>query len=300
MPRAVGWLRVSVAVATSALLSSACGGEPRPPGGAVVWLRADEAVVTADGSPATDGAEVTGWGDRSGSGNDAAVVPFPPGLTPADGRPDRRPRFAAASSGLNGRPALRFDGRDDLMGIADAVGLNLGGPFTERTFVFALQTGANVIRRQMIFETGGDLRGFNVFLNDGELSFGAFDAWNDDHGKSTPFGPLTVSVGVRPRTAYVVSFVFDQPHGRMTGFLNGKPFGSVTGVGVVFQHHEDVGIGGIDEDTYYPDGVRQGVPTGDFFEGELAEILIYNQALATGPRKRTEAYLMGKYGVKPR
>jgi len=286
----------------SVLLAAGCGRTAALPEGSVLWLRADAGVevgyagaVERPGMP-DDRTPVEAWRDGSGRGHDAAPVPFPPGIRRSADPPDRRPLFRAGEAGIWGRPALAFDGVDDLLGIADAEDLNTGGPYGQRTILLVLRTGRDVERRQMVFETGGDLRGFNVYFDGGRLYLGAFDAWNDDGGRTTPFGPVNVSVPVRPETDYRIAFVFDQRAGTLSGYVDGRKFGEAGGVGLVFLHHEDIGIGAIDEDTYYHDGVRQGVPTGDFFDGRIAEIILYNEALSGRRLRAADAYLRRRYG----
>jgi hypothetical protein len=256
----------------------------------VLWLRGETLLPQGP-------AAVEVWEDQSGYGHQAAVVPFPPGMPRSDPPPDRRPVVRDGDEGLHGLPVLAFDGQDDLLGIADADLLNTGGPYARRTIFLVIRTGPDVERRQMIFETGGDLRGFNVYLDAGLLYLGAYNVWNDDRGRTTPFGPLAISAPVRPLTPYLVTLEFDQPRGALRGFLNGRMFGSSPGAGRVFVHHEDIGIGAINEDTYYHDGVRQGVPTGDHFGGELAELLLYNAVLDDAERERTDLYLANRYGL---
>ncbi|MFQ5889684.1 MAG: beta-propeller fold lactonase family protein [Gemmatimonadota bacterium] len=289
-PRRAAARRISAVV-----LLAACGSESTPPPDPVLWLRADTAVRTEERSGV--GFAVAEWRDVSGHQNHAAPVPYPPGVPATDPAPDRRPAWRSGAHGLNGRPLVDFDGRDDLLGIADSEELNLGGPYTGRTILLVFRTGEDVERRQMLFEAGGDLRGFNLYLDGGRLYLGAFNVWNDDRGATTPFGPASVTAPVRPGAAYAATMLFDQPRGRLVGFLDGREVGTATGVGRVFLHHEDIGIGAINEDTYYHDGVRQGVPTGDFFEGELAELLIYNRALGERERRAAEEYLLRRYAL---
>jgi len=145
----------------------------------------------------------------------------------------------------------------------------------------AFTTSDDIDRRQMIFETGGDLRGFNIYLDAGELHMSAYDLWNDDGGRTTPFGPLDVIVPVSTGTAYAVVFELNQPTGLVRGWVNQQLRGELSGAGRVFQHHEDTGIGAINEDTYYQDGVQQGVPAADFFAGDIEKILVYNRVLSS-------------------
>lgn len=250
------------------------------PADPVLWLNAEAGIsVTAPATAVTDSARQPFWQDQSGAGNHAFVIDRPPGA--ADGpQLDRRPRLVREK----GRASLQFDGQDDLLGLADAQGLNLGDPWAERTIALTFSTSSDIDRRQMIFETGGDLRGFNVYLDAGRLHMSAYDLWDDDGGRTTPFGPLDVGAPISSGMTYAVVFELNQPAGTVRGWVNRELVGELNGAGRVFQHHEDAGIGAINEDTYYHDGVRQGVPAADFFAGELEQVLIYNRALTRSER----------------
>ncbi len=279
--------RILSLIPLACMTAVACGrpstSTPVPPADPVLWLSADSGVVSAaPATSVTDSARQPFWTDLSGSANHAYVIDRPPGarLTPAGGELDRRPVPVLDS----GRNVIRFDGRDDLLGLSDADDLNLGGPWAERVIAVAFTTSTDVDRRQMVFETGGDLRGFNIYLDAGRLHMSAYNLWNDDGGRTTPFGPLDVAVPVSPGTAYAVILELDQPAGRVRGWVNGSLAGELDGAGRVFQHHEDTGIGAINEDTYYHDGVRQGVPAANFFAGDIARILVYNRRLLDAER----------------
>ena len=275
-----------VALPLVAVWGTSCAPTPDTESGPtdpVLWLRAESGItVAAPATSVTDTSRQPFWRDQSGSGNHAYVIDRPPGAAPyaGDARPDRRPVRASKL----GRVSIRFDGQDDLLGLADADGINLGGPWAERTIAVAFSTSADINRRQMIFETGGDLRGFNVYLDAGRIHMSAYDLWDDDGGRTTPFGPLDVTAPVSSGTAYAVVLELNQSAGTVRGWMNRQLIGDLSGAGLVFQHHEDTGIGAVNEDTYYHDGVRQGVPAADFFAGEIEQVLIYNRVLTESER----------------
>lgn len=287
-------------LALAALLSAGCrvADPPQaesPQAGAVLWLSADTSVSFGDDE------RLTGWADLSGYEHDAEVITWPPGIAKTADPPDRSPRLArspVASGTESEEPKfVTFDGSDDLLGIVDAEPLNLGGPYGQRTVFLVFRTGDDVQRRQMLFETGGDLRGFNAYLYEGQLYLGAFNVWNDDRGQTTPFGPAHVTAVIAARTTYVATLQFDHPGGALTGYLNGAESGRETAIGRVFEHHEDTGIGGINEDTYYHDGQRQAVPSADHFGGGIGAILVYNSVLPGAERESTERWLMRRFGA---
>jgi hypothetical protein len=143
----------------------------------------------------------------------------------------------------------------------------------------------------MVFEMGGDLRGLNVYLDEGLLYMSVYDLWNDDNGRTTPFGPLVLSAPVSEGTAYAVILELDQDSGTVRGWVNGSSIGVRQGAGRLFQHHEDTGIGAINEDTHYHDGVRQGVSAADFFAGEITHVLVYNRVLRPSERSALVGHL---------
>ena len=79
--------------------------------GLKLWLDAsDGSTIVSDGS-----GNIQQWSDKSGSGNHAT-------------QPTAGERPTLASTALNGKPAVRFDGSDDGLVIADS--LSLGRPYT--------------------------------------------------------------------------------------------------------------------------------------------------------------------------
>lgn len=71
--------------------------------GLALWLRADAGVLNPAGTAAINGDPVATWQDQSGNARHAT-----------QGTTARRPTLVTGV--LNGRPAVRFDGVDDLLG----------------------------------------------------------------------------------------------------------------------------------------------------------------------------------------
>ncbi|MGV3773151.1 MAG: Ig-like domain-containing protein [Verrucomicrobiales bacterium] len=74
-----------------------------PTEGLALWLKADTGVTL-------DGDQVLGWEDQSGNGNNAGLLPENFGGTGLD-----MPSLVAGA--VNGKPAIRFDGVDDVLSI---------------------------------------------------------------------------------------------------------------------------------------------------------------------------------------
>ena len=97
------------------------------------------------------------------------------------------------------------------------------------------------------------------------------------HGDATtPWGPKFVTTEIATQTFYHVALVFDQPAAKITGFLDGRSFGEVEGVGKLFTHGSDINIGRVGDTTVFHDGDTS---AGHYFGGLVDEVIIYRRAL---------------------
>ncbi|MBQ0740398.1 hypothetical protein J9332_39580, partial [Aquimarina celericrescens] len=89
-----------------------------------------------------------------------------------------------------GYAAIQFGiGANAGLTIPDNTDLNDGGPWSERSFSIVVETGANVTTRQMIYEEGGEARGLNMYIFNGNLYYGAWNLSEDDGaGEASPWG----------------------------------------------------------------------------------------------------------------
>jgi Bacterial Ig domain/Concanavalin A-like lectin/glucanases superfamily/Right handed beta helix region len=202
------------------------------------------------------------WLDKSGNGHDAVQ---------AD----------SGRQAESGDGSLLFDGSDDYFAIADAADLNIGGPYTGKTLTFAFTTGADVSSRQVIYEEGGTARGLNLYLDNGKLHAGG---WNVPE---TPWEG-NVDATIAANTFYVASLVFDADAGTFEGFLDGTSMGSVNGIGKLHAHSADIGLGAMNQDTWFHDGAATG--TGHHFSGQISQAAFYGHALDDAERQSLETY----------
>ncbi|MEM6602323.1 MAG: LamG domain-containing protein, partial [Verrucomicrobiota bacterium] len=189
------------------------------------------------------------------------------------------------TEGINGHPALAFDGVDDYLRIPNLEDLNLGGPFDAKTLTLVFQTGSDVTNRQLLYEQGGVTRGLNLFIEAGQLSY---SAWNNGE---EAWGPLTVTTSVAPLNTYVATLVLDAVAGTLTGYLNNQLVCALDGVKPLYAHSDGGGLGNKNSDTLFPDGSR----TTGAFGGKVAFWSTYNTLLATAERDQLEQSLMIKY-----
>lgn len=202
----------------------------------------------------------------------------------------------AAGIALNEYPVWRMDGSNDHWDIANNTDLNLAAVNDEYTFSTVIRTGSDVSTRQVVYEEGGTVRGLNIYISNGDLYVGAWNLNND--GAGAPWGYFSINTPVSANTAYVVSFVYDgnsASTGTLEGYLNGSNFGTISNVGLLYQHAGLMAMGAKQNDSYYETGSSGG--NGQFFNGDLAEFINYNLAINDARRIIVENYLAAKYGI---
>ncbi|RMG62394.1 MAG: T9SS C-terminal target domain-containing protein [Bacteroidetes bacterium] len=239
-----------------------------------LWLE----LAHAAGS---DGSAYDTWSDISGNGHDASQ---------SNGR---RPLFRdAAGYTINGQAVLHFDGTDDFYAIPDHPDINTGGPYEAKTIALVFRTGADISRQQFLLDEGGNVRGLNLYLDGGNLYFGAYNLANDD--ATTPWPFRYVATPVQPSTIYIALLSFDFGQDALKGYLNGSLIGTVSGLGRLHNHPDDTGIGGVNQNSYDHRGV---VKNRKPFGGDIAELISYNAVLNDAERKVLLNYLGAKFGV---
>lgn len=190
--------------------------------------------------------------------------------------------------------AARFNGVDSLIRVPDDGQTNSGGPYEEKSVeLWFSADDALTETPQVLFEVGGTTRGLAMYVHDGSVFMGAWNRANDDGGVSSPWmnpepetGPdensIYVSREIESETVYHAALVMDGDPagftGTFTGYLNGVPFGTQTGVGQIFNHGDDMGIGGMDTNIWLVDGTNPG-GDGLYFSGLIDEVALYNTAL---------------------
>ncbi len=157
-------------------------------------------------------------------------------------------------------------------GMADAKGINLGDSLG-KTQAIAFETGANVNKQQVIYEQGGATRGFNLFIEDGKL-FAA--AWNK---AETNWNYKELDVNISANTKYTATFILDGTNnekGTASLYLNGQKVDTVGGIGKLYEHAGDIGIGQIAGDTLINNQTVRGSTD---FTGKIEKLAHFNAAL---------------------
>ena len=196
---------------------------------------------------------------------------------------------ALASGVINGFDGVNFDGVDDFLAISGNVEINSTGPFTEKKIFTAFETGADVNRRQIIFEQGGGSNCIIMYIDGGRLYYLVFVS-----GMSMP---KFVSTPISANTIYHATLDYDTLSSSLTGYLYSTNIGSVSGV-TQLGNHGGAGIGGSNGNKVrFHDSST--VTASTQFEGIISEIIYYNNATDVGTISSVHNYLADKYASDP-
>ncbi len=162
-----------------------------------------------------------------------------------------------------------FDGVNDYISVPNSSLINLSD-VTERTIelVFRADTTAG---RQVLFEEGGGTNAMVIYIDEGQLYFNVRD------GSGTQWGPFDISTNIDAGTTYHAALVMDTAAGYVNGYVNGALVGTGSALTTLSSHSGQIGIGGVDNATYFHDGAVSG--NGYYFDGKISDVAIHNKAL---------------------
>ncbi len=223
--------------------------------GLQLWLKADAGTTTdANGG-------VTQWLDQSGKGNNALQID--PTASPV-----------LTNNAVNGKPALRFDGANDFLEVADSDSVSLTNDLT--TF-FALRFTDFATFRAIWTKTSNNLpnptdmyvqpsnRRFRLYRGSGVAS-GIQPSDANEPFNAGAFLLAGFTLGANNVTHY------------FNGLLNGNSTMTVTPT-----------------DGNGPLRIGRRMDTSTWMKGEIAEIVIFDRALPASERLSVERYLAEKY-----
>jgi hypothetical protein len=268
------------------------GGIGNLDGQIAVWLRAND-----ESSGFGNGVNVSQWEDNTENNNDGLQA-----TTSA------QPLYL--ENLINGRPAIVFDGTNDLIGINNTPDINTGGPYDKKTIFAAFRTSTDITTRQMIYEEGGGWRGLSIYIDGGLLYVSGWNERDDDGSQTTPWpsdgsgAPYSLyrTFALNTNTNYFVTMQFDFDvdgaafNGEVRGGINGQPtLDIITNGGRLFAHGDDIGIGGKNGSTVYHDNVNGGGT--NTFNGNIAEVIITNFVFNDAQRHIISNYFSSKYDI---
>lgn len=192
-------------------------------------------------------------------------------------------------NGLADRTGIAFDGIDDALVLPNAPAINSAATYDEKTIGIVFRTGTDIQSRQVLYEQGNDENGFSVYLDNGQIYFGAWSI-----SGSGAWTPAFLSAAVTPDSNYYAELCFESAGKGLGGYLNGLPLGTPIGpLGTVAKHPSAV-IGAVSGTSRFHDGpAAAGFP----FDGVIAEIFSHTVALPETSRNRINRYVEGRYGI---
>ena len=194
-----------------------------------------------------------------------------------------RPTFN--TNAINGRPIVSFDG-SNAMDIADSDDLNTSSSAqTERTFVVAFRTGADIGTRQVIYEEGGTGRGLCIYVENDSLYWGGWNLAEDN------WGFTHVTAPVASNTEYYAILEMNATDTLFRGWMNGTFMGSKTDVNALYSHGGDIRFGA-NESAVYHDGNSS---SDHYFTGDVMQFLSYNYRINTAQQKILENYFAAEF-----
>lgn len=224
--------------------------------GLQLWYRADALTNLAEGAP------VASWPDSSGNGRAATQAVAA-----------NRPTYAAA--GLNGRPAVRFNGVSSFLGLAASP----LAPGRARTVFVVGRDDGGVGGALLTFRGAAPVHALALLWTGSALSI-----YSDVVAAAD--GATIGDQRALIRAPFLAEFAAAGAGSKIRCWLNGTAQ-AVTQPGAV----------GLDDGA---DGLRIGLREGAMgqpWNGMIAEVLVYDSALSAADRQRAERYLAGKYAI---
>ncbi len=211
-----------------------------------------------------DSASGTSLNDESGKGQQAALM---------------NGAQYEESAGIEGG-AVRFDGIDDVISVADNSSLNLSD-VTVRTVSAWFRVDDRFVsdRKQVIYEQGGTTRGLSMYVHNGSLYVGG---WNDITNESNWSGTFLETGSIQSNVWHHVALTLDGAttslqDNRFKAYLDGAEFGSGPGA-QIWGHADDIGIGAVRQRARFHDGHAPEFSI-HAFAGLLDEVRVYDSVL---------------------
>lgn len=246
-----------------------------PASGLTVWLKADSSV-TADGSN-----KVSQWGDQTIYHNNAN-----------QSNSGNQPTFVASRTDLNDEPVIRFDGSSNFLDVTDTPSVK---PTNAVTVIAVAQTNSSgqqdLVSHGMSYNWYSEQRwplysyDLGIFSNNVERGYIGFGPPNNGDPSA---GDDLAGSAARAHQMSISSLTYDGAH--LNIYEAGIAQGSVALSSPILYDGttpHDLIVGAYS--TYY--GIT------NYFNGDMAEVFVYNRAITTTERQQIEGYLADKYGV---
>jgi alpha-tubulin suppressor-like RCC1 family protein len=225
-----------------------------------LWLRAD-AGVTADAN-----GNISTWADQSAAHEDAV-----------QNTSGNQPQTIAGS--INGQPVVRFDGSSEYLQMPPGFYQMSAG-----ATVFTVFTPTNLGSYQRIFDLGNGTPQDNVIFS--RSSNNSTFTFESITGNAPPYDTVQGSSESQLNTSQEYTGILSGSTS-MSLFQNGSLLDQVTS-----------GLTAPNDVTRNSNYIGKSNWSGDsLFQGDMAEVLVYNRPLSTTEQDEVEGYLADKYGL---
>ncbi len=164
--------------------------------------------------------------------------------------------------------AVRLSG-DDAVELPDDAAVNTGGPYTDRTIELWFRADATSAR-QVLVETGGEARGYVVYVESGSVHAGVW---------SGCAGAVWTSTAITAGATHHVAFVHgSNGPGTVRLYVDGSERDSTNGAGSIASHSRDSAIGAMVDGSCFETGAEAG--EGREFRGTIDEVALYDVQLS--------------------
>lgn len=234
---------------------------PQPSSNLVLWLRNDLGITTSTGT-------VSSWADQSGNGHDATQATA--GL---------RPSFTAGAINSAVLPTVTFNGTSQY--------LSMSSNFADLT------SGASIFL--VLKPTNATSTGIPCSLGNASDSDAVFPKIITTQASLTA-NNLTTSSTVTTPTSTISSSNYQLLE---TILLPGAGAGTATGTVYVngVQKAQSTTMQNLNNITRVSDLIGAGVGPATYFNGGIAEVLVYKTALTASQRASVESYILSKFAI---
>lgn len=218
--------------------------------------------LRADDGVSTSGSNVTQWNDESGTGNNASQ---------ATGT--KQP--TVVSNAINGLPAVSFNGSSDFLQLPTTALSN----FSSGASVLLVTKPTAVTAGARFLDFGNGATSDNLYMDEPSNTGAALFTYNGSTGKSVSAGSaITLS-------QFQLLEAIDNGSGTATIYTNGV------------QQAQSVTMNTLQNIARTQNYIGQASAGGSYFQGQIAEILVFNRGLTSLEQAQLEGYLLAKYQI---
>ena len=238
-----------------------------------------------------DGAKISSWVSK---GSAADITAY---MTTTTAQP------TLINNGINGRPSVLFSNTtDQYLDINLHSEINTSPTYPMKSMALVFKSGPSVSNTQIIYEQGGNARGYSYVIHDGEIWFGL----NNNIEWSAAHRYKSVSLGtVLPNTVYLIVAVQDSRNtdisqNTLSIYYNGTLMNVSYNIGVQNYHPGEVGLARVHQHIINPATSTVSEESTEPYNlkgAMIGEFIQWNNVLTLGDIKELNDYFAEKWDV---